>query len=143
MNLLIMGIGEAMEHTPTTSTYAIRIDLPKVPFGEYFCLRTSSLYTIVTYAFDDITPDFGRGKLFDQTMAQELLLDFKNRGLTQDTLLVHCLKGKNRSPAVGIALNEIFGLGQDTAQLKKQYFEANTHVYNTLLETAQRSSILK
>ncbi len=144
MNLLIMNLFDAMDYVPTNSTYAIRIESPPnsefhtKPFALRYPLQKSDLYTIVEYYFDDRTPDFGSGKLFDKKIAQRLLADFKELGLSKETLLVHCSRGKNRSPAVGIALNEIFNLGHDTKDLKQRYREANRHVYDVLLEVAKK-----
>lgn len=138
MDLLIMGLLDSMAYEPTNRTYAIRIDSSFSPFGEGFNLQVSSLYTIVQYCFDDRSPRRGYGKLFDVKMARKLLTDFKERGLGQDTLLVHCTRGRNRSPAVGIALNEIFKLGHDGEALKKQYPQSTWFVYDTLIETARK-----
>ncbi|MFH1406103.1 MAG: hypothetical protein ABIG52_02700 [Nanoarchaeota archaeon] len=133
-----MGLREAIDYTPTNLTYAIRIDSQIAPFTNCFALQNSGLYTIVKYVFDDRTPKCGSGKLFDADIAQRLLTDFRENGLDHDTLLVHCFMGRNRSPAVGMALNEIFELGHDTDKLKKQYREANWFVYDTLIEVAKR-----
>lgn len=144
MKLFILDLFAAMKYIPSNSTYVIRIESPpnpefdKKPFAERYPLHKSDFYTIVEYYFDDRTPDFGRGKLLDEEIAQQLLTDFKERGSNKETLLVHCSRGRNRSPAIGIALNEIFRLGYDTAQLKKQYPEATWYVYRTLLEVAKK-----
>ena len=139
-----MNLFEAMDYLPTNPTYAIRIESPpnpkfdSKPFSLRYPLQKSNLYTIVEYYFDDRTPDFGSGKLFDQEIAQRILTDFKDRGLDKETLLVHCARGRNRSPAVGIALNEIFNLGYVTKELKQKYPEATWYVYRTLLDVAKR-----
>ena len=133
-----MGLIEAMQYVPTNPTYAIRIESDRLRWGADLPLRESGLYTIITYAFDDITPQWGEGKLFDEEMARRILADFKERALDQATLLVHCARGKNRSPAVGIALSEVFRLGQDTNKLKKEYPEANWFIYDILIEAARR-----
>ncbi len=138
MDLLIMGLGDAIQYTPKNKTYALRIDSDAFPFGSHFALQDSGLYTIVKYSFDDRTPRWGSGKLFDVETAHRLLTDFKERGLSHDTLLVHCSRGKNRSPAVGIALNEIFKLGYNTTELKQKYSEANWFIYDLLMEVAKR-----
>ena len=137
MNLLIMGLREAVSYEPTDPTYAIRIDSELVPFSDNLTLQESGLYTIVTYIFDDRAPEWGEGKLFDVETAERLLTDFKEMGLDKKTLSSHCTRGINRSPAVGIALNEAFGLGHDTTELKRQYPHSNWFVYDTLIEVAK------
>ncbi len=144
MNLLIMSIFDAIKYVPSNPTYAIRIESPPDPKSNIkslavrYPLHKSDLYTIVEYNFDDRTPDFGSGKLFDEEIAQLLLTYFKERGLSKETLLVHCTRGENRSPAVGIALNDIFKLGYDTQELKRQYSDATWYVYDVLLDVAKR-----
>ena len=133
-----MNLSDAVDYIPNNPTYAIRIDSPAFAFCSHFALQDSSLYTIAEYSFDDQTPQWGDGKLFDVEIAQRLLTDFKEEGLDKDTLLVHCSRGQNRSPAVGIALNESFGLGCDTDKLKRKYPEANWFVYDTLIEVVGR-----
>lgn len=107
-------------------------------------LRTSPLYTIARYEFDDDVPGSYTSKLpgsclFTEDLAARILRDFQERGSDKETLLVHCLRGENRSPAVGIALNEIFHLGHDTAALKRKYPHLNQYIYDTLLKFAKNS----
>lgn len=140
MNLLLMSLERAVQHVPTQETYAISIrsHLITVPGT----LRPSPFYTVKEYFFDDDWPGF-YGKIaagsttFTKDLAARILEDFHDRGLHHETLLVHCARGKNRSPAVGIALNDIFHLGHDTEALKKVYHESNWFVYDLLLETAR------
>ena len=129
-----MGEFEALDHVPTEATYAIRIH--SRPNDRYIPFN-SELYTIDRYFFADRTPEYGEGILFDEDLATKVLTNFRERGLGKETLLIHCIQGKNRSPAVGIALNEIFELGHSTDKLKEQYPEANWHVYNTMIKVAK------
>ncbi len=144
MNLKILGLAEAVAYQPTNPTYAIRIS-SKERAVLRAALQDSDLYTIVEYFFDD-DDSTSLGKVsadsitFDETIAGSILSDFEEKGLDKETLLVHCLGGKNRSPAVGIALNEIYDLGHDTEELKKQFPETNWYVYEMLLKVAKKSS---
>lgn len=143
MDLKILGLAEAVAYQPTNSTYAIRIGSKKK--GLKAALQQSELYTIVEYFFDDVDPTrWGKVSAdsitIDETIAESILSDFKEKGLDKETLLVHCLRGENRSPAVGIALNEIYDLGHDTEELKKQFPETNWYVYEMLLKVAKKSS---
>ncbi len=141
MNLLIMGLIEAVEYMPTVSTYAIRIQSAAMRYPEP--LIDSRLYTSREYTFDDIFPaDIPQKyKLFDEPTARQIITDFREGGLDKDTLMVHCSRGVNRSPAVGLALNRIFNLGYDAAELNKRFPEFNWHVHDTLIRVAQRLKI--
>lgn len=142
MDLKILGLIEAVTYQPTNPTYAIRISSKELVVLKT-ALQQSNLYTIVEYFFDDDDPTFW-GKVsddsitIDEIIAGNILSDFEEKGLDKDTLLVHCLGGKNRSPAVGIALNEIYNLGHNTEELKKQFPEANWYVYEMLLKVAKK-----
>ena len=134
-----MGLFDAIEYVPTNPTYAIRINA-KSYGGPEVELKKSGLYTIVNYSFDDIEPFFAREgqELFDEDIARRMLAEFREKGEDKETLMVHCSRGKNRSPAVGIALNEIFNLGYNTKELKDKYPESNWYIYRTLIKAAKK-----
>lgn len=136
-----MGLIDAVGYKPSKPTYAIKIESGMMRFD--YQLQPSSLYTLQEYIFDDDNPRT-YGKLdknsitFTSDVAHTILQDFIMYGKTKDTLLVYCSRGINRSPAVGIALNEIFQLGSDTPNLKARFPELNEYIYDTLIETARR-----
>jgi predicted protein tyrosine phosphatase len=137
MDLHIFGLFDAITFEPVKPTYAIRLISGKCYSEERKPLFDSTLYRAIRfYQFDDITPRAGRGILFTEAMARDILLDFTTQRSGIEALVVHCFFGKNRSPAVAMALNEIYGLGHDTDALKKKYNEANWYVYNLLKKTA-------
>ena len=140
MEVLIKKWFDAVEYVPVKPTYAIGIH-DKERMYDPFKLKDSGLYVAVEYVFDDRTPEFGTGIVFDEGLARQVLTGFKEMGLDKETLLVYCGRGRNRSPAVAIALNEIFGLGYDTAELKEKYSEANWFVYKTLVKTAKKVNL--
>ena len=94
------------------------------------------------YIFTDVTPHNARflkgSVLFDDDLAEKVIREFAQYKEGCEALLVHCLQGKNRSPAIGIALNEIFDLGHDTHSLLKQYNKLNKHVYETMLKARDK-----
>lgn len=57
-------------------------------------------------------PD-GRCSLFNEKTAKRILDDYQNFGKGVDKVIIHCGKGQNRAPAVGIAMNEIYGWGMN------------------------------
>lgn len=138
MDLLIMNFIQAFQYVPTNPTYVIRINSERFPLERRQGHQDLELYTSKEYIFDDRTPNLGEGRLFDQDIAERILTDFRAEGLDKETLLVYCVRGKNRSPAVGMALNEIFGLGHDPIELRKQFPETNLYIYGTLMNVAGR-----
>lgn len=138
MNLIITGIIGAYACVPDNPTYVIRINSEVFPLEKRQGHRDHPLYIPKEYIFDDRTPNFGEGRLFDQDIAERILTDFRREGLDKDTLLIYCIRGKNRSPAIGMALNEIFDLGHDPAELRKQFPETNWYIYGTLIDAAGR-----
>ncbi len=136
-----MSISDAVMHLPERSTYAIRIASPGFNNLRKFQLENSPLYVkIVEYVFDD-ADDLYRPEgalMFDEDIADRMLEDFEFHKDDCDSLLVHCSKGQNRSPAVAIALNEIFGLGNDTESIRREYPEYNRLVYSLLKRVAKK-----
>jgi len=138
MNLLIMNSKDAQDYEPNKLTYAIRILYGRMPTE--FCgkLRDSDLYVIREYKFDDVSPsetdDSGVMKtvVLTRDISTDIITDFYRDGRGCSDLLIHCAKGQSRSPAVGIALNEIFYLGNCTIDLKNNFPGYNRHVYEMI-----------
>ena len=143
MDLLIYSLLDAIEHLPKKSTYAIRIYTSgELGYGTIPLTESSLYFHIKEYVFDDIEPWSQRkGILLQEDLATLILSEFRDQGLSCESLLVHCAQGKNRSPAVAIALNEIFRLGHDTKKLQKRYPAYNQHVYKMLLETGKKNGL--
>ena len=54
---------------------------------------------------------YGRGNLFREQDAKKILENYEKIKKDINNLIIHCRKGQNRSPAIGIAINKIYGLG--------------------------------
>ncbi len=138
-----MSLEEALVHVPTQPTYAIRIKWTRIyrggkdpdeTFGE---LQPSPLYTIRTYSFDDVCfsgsqDEEGSGEDrsgITREIADEIVRDFAIAGCSKEVLLVHCVAGVSRSPAVAMALNDIFHLGVRSRMLAEKYPSYNKFVY--------------
>ncbi len=146
MNIHIMGYRTASEYHPLVPTLAIQI-FDSYPNSPKVNLKDSPLFTTCRYTFDDIDLDqllnhypntnveelAKRHTLFSKSLAKTILNDFNKNKAANIDLLVHCLLGASRSPAVAIALNEIFELGQ--RGLKEHYPSYNHFVYRILKET--------
>lgn len=143
MEIIVLDSRHAQAYKPENPTYAIRIigsnPLWQESFGE---LQPSRLYKVVQkYVFDDIAFDFQEGVRLDAVLAQRMLQDFKDKRKDCSVLMVHCTLGKNRSPAVAIAFNEIFNLGKDSERLKKEFPMYTRPVYKVLVRTAENLNI--
>ena len=111
-------------------------------------LKDSPLYTILNYTFDDQDvdtllehePDYYLDELaqnhvlLNEDLAKKMLNDFERSKNGCLDLIIHCTLGGSRSPAVAIALNEIFALGYDTDKLKEKHSIYNKFVYRLLKE---------
>ncbi|RKZ38850.1 MAG: hypothetical protein DRR00_33870 [Candidatus Parabeggiatoa sp. nov. 3] len=110
--------------------------LALVPYAE---LKYPEQFKIIrSYVFDDISQFTDDNELvsFNDEMAESIITDFDNDGKDCQMLLVHCWAGKSRSPAVAIALSEIFHLKtpEQIAEMKKQFPIFNKKVYQTILD---------
>ena len=140
MDLHILSLPDAIEFLPDKPTYAIRIFSSWDNQRKIRPLQSSELYTSINqYVFDDNDRAEVGPIWFDKGLAKKIMEDFKENKSSAEALLVHCSIGKNRSPAIAIALNEIFNLGHNSEELKQKYggFNGfNRHVYKTLLNSA-------
>jgi len=138
-----MSSSDAAAYQPDKPACVIRI-FSAYQRGDSFWeepLAKSEFYkSIETYYFDDIWPGIGSQKeiLLDDDLASRIINNFAKNKNGCETLIVHCSRGINRSPAVAIALNEIFGLGHKSSELKKKYDESNWYVYNKLIEAGKK-----
>ena len=67
-----------------------------------------------------------------------MLTDFREYVGRVDTFMTHCSRGKNRSPSVAVALNDIFNLGNDSRTLIiGEEVAPNHHVFKTLEKIAK------
>lgn len=141
MDLHILPRKEAIVFVPSKPTYAIRIFSSfHTELDRQLLLRPSPNYRrIMEYIFDD-NDIGGRSGPIDLTpqMALELVRDFAQHRDTVQALLVHCTLGKNRAPAVGIALNKIFALGKKHEELEKRFAEYNRLVYREILYAGKK-----
>jgi len=152
MNIRVMGYRRAMQHEPAVPTLAIRIfdSPPDAENSPKNALRSSGLYSVLPYTFDDLDitemlkndPDTDLIRLrqkytvFDRQLARRVIKEFRMEMQGKLELLVHCTMGASRSPAVAIALNEIFQLGNNTEEMKAKYTCINAYVYNVMMEAA-------
>ena len=146
MRLLIMGRKTASEYIPEESTYVIRICYGNVKNPIYWLggsLKRPDLCQEHIYEFDDVgyTPIEGTVR-FTEELARKIITDFMQRNQAT-TLLVHCSRGKNRSPSIGISLNDLFLLGENSELLKRTYPEYNEWIYGMMMETGRKMGLPK
>lgn len=143
-----MSLESAVSHQPDKKTYVIRIGSERYTYSVEEPLKDSPFYVhIAKYLFDDVGPMsvhyHPENKLISEETAGQIITDFSHYKDNIDCLLVHGMHGRNRSPAVGIALNEIFDLGHSTNKLKDKYSESTWYAYNLLTTVAKETGFLK
>jgi hypothetical protein len=156
MDIIILNRRQARLYLPEKKTYAIRINnsysQPDIP------LQNSPNYIgSREYFFDDIGQNIGTGigKICTDTFykmtcwgilnrtpikeetAKRIINDFLQFGFSAEQLMVHCSKGKGRSPAVALALSDIFHLGLKREIIERDYPRYNRFVYKTILNAAK------
>ena len=138
MSVLIKKLSDALDYKPEQKTHLIKI-LRGIPdYDSFFKELNDPLYLSHEYVFADIESEKPGAILFNNTIAEKIIQDFQNNKDSCLELLVVCVLGRNRSPAIAIALNEIFNLGENTEELKKKYSELNKHVYRVMMQTAEQ-----
>ncbi len=136
-----MNLSDAVKHIPEPNTYGVRI-ASEFDFLNILPLQESENWVkIFEYHFDDIWPGYPgitpRDAMFNDDLAQKILSDFQEYKDRVDHLLVHCYAGQSISPAVAIALSEIFNLGHDPEIMKEKYPGYNQFIYEILLRNSK------
>jgi hypothetical protein len=155
LELIVKSNINVVSFMPPTPAALMRINGGDCGSHQFLDIDKSRYVQIRTYIFDDRDPrkDYGLGlgpvptaKLvemhsygwvpFDEQMAVVILDDFERMMPWIKTLVIHCNAGQRRSPAVAIALDELYGLGNKT--LRDNYPEPNQWVYDTLITVGER-----
>jgi len=157
MEIIICSFWAATNFQPTKPTLAFRVydAYPSsINSKGKNLLKESDLYTnIKEYILDDTDTDtilesypelntpenwveWKKEEPIIKGVTSTILRDFKKCYQQAECFLIHCTIGVSRSPAVAIALNEIFDLGEDSDFLKKKHPCYNKFIYRMLKETA-------
>ena len=121
------GLRELVERSDTYAVISIQ-DTHTGGFGFTFA-KSEFCRDVLTLYFDDITREVEGAVLFSDEMAGQII-DFIEKNIDVDTLLVHCFAGQSRSRAVAAFAMQM--LGDDYSKYLEQG-GANMYVYDTLL----------
>lgn len=135
MEIEILSLERALNYFPTVATYAIRIFSPSDK--ERKELVNSQLYKAIrTYEFSDKSHARERGeRLFDESIAERMIRDFIDGRDGCECLMIHCNRGLNRSPGVGMGFNYLFELGQDLDMMQAEFPDADMEIYEIIKNT--------
>jgi hypothetical protein len=145
MEIKIMSAWESAEYIPDSPTYAIRIDSDSwLSYSSRHPLKESDKWVGVNkYNFDDAFPgQRGSEKPLSTGDAKKIIKDFERYVPETKVLLVNCLQGRNRSPSIALALNDIFGLGHDIEEMKKMYSGFRGFIYDTMIDAAKELELV-
>jgi len=78
---------------------------------------------------------YERGTLFNPALGVRIFEDFDKIKNDIDTIVIHCERGENRSPAIGIFFNEYYDLGYK--DLKEKFPGYRRFVYETMKEVGE------
>lgn len=140
MKIKVVPYVEAIKLEPRAPTYAIRIfgTKPESKIRSETPLPVQGNWVrIRKYEFDDLTSYESGQTLFGQAIAREIISDFRRYQKECEELVVHCFAGRSRSPAVAIALNEIFDLGYDPRRMKSNFPKYNRFVYLKMMAASK------
>lgn len=153
VSLEILSAEDALNFIPKSPTAAIRIFSKDNMMNKYYRPLRSPFYkAIFEYTFDDLVhlSPKDMDKLSGSTEDEDLEFAFYSNDLAKrvvsdflsvrneiDCLMVHCRMGSSRSPAIAMALNEIFKLGNDPNQLRVQYPKFNETIYQMTLNAGK------
>ena len=121
------GLRELVQSSDTYAVISIQ-DTHTGGFGFTFA-KNEFCKDVLTLYFDDIMREVEGAVLFSDEMAGQII-DFIEKNIDVDTLLVHCFAGQSRSRAVAAFAVEMLG-GDNSKYL--QQGGTNMYVYDTLL----------
>ena len=74
--------------------------------------------------------------LFDEKNARDILKNYEKIESKIKNLVIHCSQGKNRAPAIGIAMNEIYGWG--IKGLKEKFPGYRKYIYGVMINVGKK-----
>jgi len=153
MEITILSLKEVQIYKPVHSACLIRIFGNEASYQEYAYLQGSFVKSAVHYFDDfDLYLEMQQGEahlkkiihtenpqIFHKNLALKIISEFdtwkKQESFTE--LVVHCYVGAGRSPAVAIALNDIFQLGYQAKDLIGRYPEYNKYIFDVMVLTGK------
>lgn len=153
----VLNYLQARNFEPKQPTLAIRIfdpDAKETFDGEWLNhpnapFPSGKYIAELRFIFSDCDPDRGQkhiGQPFSANLAETLLRQVQQYQGQFEQLVIHCNAGMNRSPAVAMALDEIFGWGSHYLGPRKKVIQTykdaqttgNDFIYRLLWEAAER-----
>ena len=98
-------------------------------FPEYY--ESENLVDTLVLSVDDITEPEENRVLFSYIHALQILAFVERHKNDIDLLIVHCVAGISRSPAVAAALSKIYGINNYHTYFT--LYRPNEHVFNVLM----------
>lgn len=142
MNIFIIDRFNGSIYNPSDRTAMIRIfetdktEMIPLVYKEKFD-------NVFEYFFDDIDKEsWGDYRGINNEIAKQIIKDFATIKDKIDTLIVHCRAGVSRSPAVALALNDIFELNcLDVKDFINMgcFSSHNRYVYKTMMKSANKT----
>ena len=132
IDFLVLSISRATAYIPSGREVCISIANP----GVSATVLSAKFADVLSVSFSDIAAPspFPFDQLFDADHARSIL-EFVSRWNDVDRIVVHCVGGVSRSPAVALAIAEL--LGQPTDELERQFPMWNTWVRGELVKAGR------
>ena len=132
IDLQVLSVSRAIAYIPSDREVCISIANP----GVSATVLSPKFAAVLRVSFSDIAAPspFPFDQLFDTDHARAIV-EFVTRWADVDRIVVHCVGGVSRSPAVALAIAEL--LGQPTDELERQFPMWNTWVRQQLVKAGR------
>lgn len=132
IDLLVLSLSRATAYVPSGREVCISIANP----GVSATVLSPKFADVLRVTFSDIAAPspFPFDQLFDTDHARAIV-EFMTRWTDVDRIVVHCVGGISRSPAVALAIAEL--LGQPTDELERQFPMCNTWVRQEVVKAGR------
>jgi len=159
MKITVLSLKNVQIYKPPHLACLIRIFGDEESYNEYSNVEGSFVKRAV-YFFDDLDlyleAKYGKDHLkkiihaenpqiFHKNLALKIISEFDTwkRHESFEELVVHCYVGAGRSPAIAMALNEIFQLGHQTKDLINLYPEYNEYIFDVMVQVGKDYLLIK
>jgi predicted protein tyrosine phosphatase len=132
IDVLVLSASAALVYEPSGREVCISVTNP----GSRSARLSSRFVDVLRVSFSDIAAPspFAFDKLFAPEHATAIV-EFVNRWADADRIVVHCLGGVSRSPAIALGIAELRGWPTDV--LERQFPMWNTYVREQLVKVGR------
>jgi len=116
------------------------VDINSEEFEKYYNIQKEAYPKMTKESLINLLESQGhfseRKMIFTEKDAIKILDDFDKVKESVQNIMIHCVYGRNRSPGIGIAMNDIYGWG--IKGLEEKFPNYRRYFYDTMIKAAKK-----